>query len=39
MDIGDDHWELYRDYYRDPFHHSLLKHQTEEVHGTVQEPY
>ena len=24
MDVGDDYWVLYRDYYRDPFPHSLL---------------
>ena len=25
MDYGDYYWGLYRDYYRDPFPHSLLK--------------
>ena len=24
MDYADDDWGLYRDYYRDPFSHSLL---------------
>ena len=24
MDYGDNYWGLYRDYYRDPFPHSLL---------------
>ena len=24
MDYADDYWGLYRDYYRDPFSHSLL---------------
>ena len=24
MDYGDDYWESYGDYYRDPFPHSLL---------------
>ena len=24
MDYGDNYWRLYRDYYRDPFPHSLL---------------
>ena len=24
MDYGDHYWGLYRDYYRDPFPHSLL---------------
>ena len=25
MDYGDFYWRLYRDYYRDPFPHSLLR--------------
>ena len=24
MDYGDYYWKIYRDYYRDPFPHSLL---------------
>ena len=37
MDHGDYHWGLYRDYYRDPFPHSLLitREPREEVSETV----
>ena len=34
MDTGDDYWGLYRDYYKDPFPHSLLRTRQSKLQST-----